>query len=163
MNSKEIDAYKEFFERNWRLIYTPGPTMVPPRVLQAMSKQIINPDLDPDFSDWFLETSQKTAEVIKTKNEVLILPGEGMLALDAALISVVKPKPDVGITNVKEIKSSRNPFPQKFFRARIYARGTPKRRSITIAEIARRNDKPRYFWISTQFVSPIRGLAKTSA
>jgi aspartate aminotransferase-like enzyme len=95
MNAKESNTYKEFFERNWRLIYTPGPTMVPPRVLQALSKQIINPDLDPDFPDWFLETSQKTAEIIKTKNEVLILPGEGMLALDAALISVVKPKDKV--------------------------------------------------------------------
>ncbi len=65
--------------------------MVPPKVLKAMSKQIINPDLDPDFPDWFLETSQLTGKAIKTKNEVLILPREGMLALDAALNSVVKP------------------------------------------------------------------------
>ena len=28
--------------------------------------------------------------------------------------------------------------------------------------MASRKDKPRYFWISIQFVSPIRGLAKTS-
>jgi len=74
------------------LIYTPGPTMVPPRVLQAMNKQIINPDLDPDFPDWLLETSRLVGEIIKTKNEVLILPGEGMLALDAALNSIVKPE-----------------------------------------------------------------------
>ncbi|NHJ46221.1 MAG: alanine--glyoxylate aminotransferase family protein, partial [Asgard group archaeon] len=88
-------TYKGYFERNWRLVYTPGPTMVPPRVLQSMSKQIINPDLDPDFPDWFLETSKKTAELIHTKDEVLILPGEGMLALDAALNSIVKPKDKV--------------------------------------------------------------------
>ena len=72
-------------------MYTPGPTMVPPSVLKAMSRQIINPDLDPDFPAWFLETAQKTGEIIKTKQEVLLLPGEGMLALDAALNSVVKP------------------------------------------------------------------------
>lgn len=95
MKAKKSNKYNGFFERNWRLIYTPGPTMVPPRVLRALSKQIINPDLDPDFPDWFLETCQKTAEIIKTKNEILILPGEGMLALDAALNSTVKPKDKV--------------------------------------------------------------------
>ncbi|NHJ40343.1 MAG: alanine--glyoxylate aminotransferase family protein [Asgard group archaeon] len=95
MKTSEKNIYKQFFDRDWRLIYTPGPTMVPPRVLQAIGKQITNPDLDPDFPDWFLETCQKTAKVIKTKNEVLILPGEGMLALDAALNSIVEPKDKV--------------------------------------------------------------------
>jgi aspartate aminotransferase-like enzyme len=83
--------FKTFYEKQWNLLYTPGPTMVPPSVLRAMSRQIINPDLDPDFPDWFLETAQKTGEIIKTKEEVLLLPGEGMLGLDAALNSVVKP------------------------------------------------------------------------
>jgi len=83
--------FKTFYTKQWNLMYTPGPTMVPPSVLKAMSKQIVNPDLDPDFPAWFLETAQKTGEVIKTKEEVLLLPGEGMLALDAALNSVVKP------------------------------------------------------------------------
>ena len=77
------DIFEQFFKINGKLIYSPGPTMVPPRVLSAMNRQIINPDLDPDFPNWFLETSQRTGEIIKTKNEVLILPGEGMLALDA--------------------------------------------------------------------------------
>ena len=86
---------EEFFNIHGRLLYAPGPTMVPPRVLQAMSKQIINPDLDPDFPNWLLETSQLVGKIIKTKNEVLILPGEGMLALDAALNSVIKPNDEV--------------------------------------------------------------------
>ena len=90
--SKNVNTqYQEYYERNWKLVYTPGPTMVPPSALQAMSKQIINPDQDPDFPDWFLETSQLTGKILSTKNEVLILPGEGMLALDAALNSIVKP------------------------------------------------------------------------
>ena len=89
------DIFEKFFKTNGKLIYSPGPTMVPPRVLNAMNKQIINPDLDPDFPNWFLETAQKTGEIIKTKNEVLILPGEGMLALDAALNSIVKPNDQV--------------------------------------------------------------------
>ena len=89
------NGFEKFFRANGKLIYSPGPTMVPPRVLNAMSGQIINPDLDPDFPNWFLETAQRTGEIIKTKNEVLILPGEGMLALDAALNSVVKPNDKV--------------------------------------------------------------------
>jgi aspartate aminotransferase-like enzyme len=93
MNSES--DFKDFFKRQWNLMYTPGPTMVPASVLKAMSRQIVNPDLDPDFPDWFLETAQKTGEIIKTKEEVLLLPGEGMLALDAALNSVVKPRDKV--------------------------------------------------------------------
>ncbi|NHJ04129.1 MAG: alanine--glyoxylate aminotransferase family protein [Candidatus Heimdallarchaeota archaeon] len=92
MNENE---YENFFQLNGKLIYSPGPTMVPPNVLGAMSKQIINPDLDPDFPNWFLETSQLLGKIMKTKNEVLILPGEGMLALDAAINSIVKPKDKV--------------------------------------------------------------------
>jgi len=87
--------FEKFFQLNGKLIYSPGPTMVPPRILTAMSRQIINPDLDPDFPSWFLETSQLLGKIMKTKNEVLILPGEGMLALDAALNSIVKPKDKV--------------------------------------------------------------------
>ena len=34
-------------------------------------------------------------------------------------ISVAKPKPDVGMTKVKVIRSSRKPFPQNFFLAKI--------------------------------------------
>ncbi len=92
---KEILTSENFFENKSKLIYTPGPTMVHPKVLQAMSKQIINPDLDPDFPDWFLETAQLTGKIIKTKNEVLLLPGEGMLALDATINSIIKPKEKV--------------------------------------------------------------------
>ena len=86
---------KPFNEKSWKFVYTPGPTIVSPRVLNAMSKQIINPDLDPDFPQWFEETAKLTADIIKTKNEVLLLPGEGMLGLCASLNSIVKPKDKV--------------------------------------------------------------------
>ncbi|NHJ87211.1 MAG: alanine--glyoxylate aminotransferase family protein [Asgard group archaeon] len=51
--------------------------------------------MDPDFPNWFLETCQLTGKIIKTRNEVLVLPGEGMLALDATLNSIVKPNDKV--------------------------------------------------------------------
>ncbi|MEA2070391.1 MAG: alanine--glyoxylate aminotransferase family protein [Asgard group archaeon] len=97
MSTKKINnIFSSFFDSyNNKLIYTPGPTMVPSEVLQEMSKQIINPDLDPDFPDWLLETCKKVGQIINTENEVLILPGEGMLALDAAINSIVKPKEKV--------------------------------------------------------------------
>ncbi len=87
---------------------------------------------------------------------------ESTTKIDVHAIRVAKPKPEVGITNVNVVMSSRNPFPQKFFRAKIYARGIPKTRSIATAETARRRDNEIYFWISIQFVSPMRGFAKTS-
>ena len=95
MSDENSNDFEAFFKSNGKLVYTPGPTMVPPRVLASMSRQIINPDLDPDFPEWLLETSQLLGKILRTKEEVLILPGEGMLALDAALNSVVKPNDKV--------------------------------------------------------------------
>ncbi|MHA1244136.1 MAG: pyridoxal-phosphate-dependent aminotransferase family protein [Candidatus Heimdallarchaeota archaeon] len=95
MNEKNNDQVKPFNKESWKFVFTPGPTMVPPRILNAMSKQIVNPDLDPDFPNWFEETAKLTGDIIKTKKDVLLLPGEGMLGLCAALNSVVKPKDKV--------------------------------------------------------------------
>ena len=47
MNTKKLEQIKYIDNNKGNFIYTPGPTMVPTRVLNAMSRQIINPDLDP--------------------------------------------------------------------------------------------------------------------
>jgi aspartate aminotransferase-like enzyme len=84
------NSFETFYQIYGKLIYAPGPTMVAPEVRTAMSKPLINPDLDPDFPQWFLETCKRTAKIMETNNEILILPGEGMLALDAAINSCIK-------------------------------------------------------------------------
>jgi aspartate aminotransferase-like enzyme len=95
MTELSRNNFAKFYQASGKLLYTPGPTAVPMRVLQAMSKPIINPDLDPEFPFWFLETSKMMGNIMQTENEVLLLPGEGMLALDAAINSIVEPKDKV--------------------------------------------------------------------
>ena len=73
------------------LLMTPGPTYVHESVRQALSKPITNPDIDPDFFEFYKETSEKFKKLLATKNDVLILNGEGILGLEAAVASLVEP------------------------------------------------------------------------
>jgi aspartate aminotransferase-like enzyme len=70
---------------------TPGPTYVSEEVRRAMAKPLINPDLDPDFFKFYLETTRKIAKLMETRNDVLILNGEGILGLEAACASIIEP------------------------------------------------------------------------
>jgi len=73
------------------LIMTPGPTEVSEEVRRAMSKKITNPDLDPEFFDFYLGVSSKLQQVMKTKNDVIIMSGEGILGLESACASLIEP------------------------------------------------------------------------
>ena len=73
------------------LVATPGPVPIHPEVRAAMSQPITNPDLDPAFYDFYKETCEKIKRILKTKNQVLILNGEGILGLEAACASIIEP------------------------------------------------------------------------
>lgn len=73
------------------LIMTPGPTYVNEDVRRALSKPITNPDLDPAFYDFYRETCQQLQHLLHTKNDVLLLDGEGILGLEAACASLIEP------------------------------------------------------------------------
>jgi aspartate aminotransferase-like enzyme len=49
-----------------------------------------NPDLDLEFYEYYKETTEKLAEFLKTKNQVRILGGEGILGLEAACASLTE-------------------------------------------------------------------------
>lgn len=70
---------------------TPGPTMVAENVRNARSIETGNPDLDLDFYDFYKETCELYSSLLETKNESLILSGEGILGLEAAVASVTEP------------------------------------------------------------------------
>lgn len=70
---------------------TPGPTMVAPSVLQARSREFGNPDVDIDFCEEYHTVCTELAELLGTKNEVYVLGGEGILALEAACASLTEP------------------------------------------------------------------------
>ena len=70
---------------------TPGPTMVAPNVRAARSLECTNPDLDEAFVEFYKETCELISELLHTRNETLILDGEGILGLEAACASLTEP------------------------------------------------------------------------
>lgn len=69
---------------------TPGPTMVAENVRIARSLETGNPDFDVDFYDYYKETCELYSQLLYTKNESLILSGEGILGLEAAVASLTE-------------------------------------------------------------------------
>ncbi len=78
-------------EKKELTIMTPGPTQVAENVWEARSRAVTNPDLDPDFYEFYYETCQLFGRLIGTKNPCYILGGEGILGLEAACASLTEP------------------------------------------------------------------------
>ena len=72
-------------------LMTPGPTRVRENVRMARSLETTNPDLDPEFYDYYKDTCDLLAELLHTKNPAYILSGEGILGLEAACASLTEP------------------------------------------------------------------------
>ena len=72
-------------------IMTPGPTQVLENVRTARSLECTNPDLDEQFVEFYKETCELISNLLNTKNETLILGGEGILGLEAACASLTEP------------------------------------------------------------------------
>ncbi|QAU13830.1 alanine--glyoxylate aminotransferase family protein [Halorubrum sp. BOL3-1] len=85
------------------MLMTPGPTAVPEAVRDAMSRELINPDVDPRFKKVYdrltdrLRTAYGLDEVgggaadATPDRDVVVLGGEGILGLEAAVASLVEP------------------------------------------------------------------------
>lgn len=71
-------------------IMTPGPTQVRENVRMARSMECTNPDLDEEFVEFYKETCELISRLLHTKNETLILDGEGILGLEAACASLTE-------------------------------------------------------------------------
>lgn len=69
---------------------TPGPTMVAENVRTARSLETGNPDFDMDFYDYYKDTCSLYSSLLHTRNESLILSGEGILGLEAAVASLTE-------------------------------------------------------------------------
>lgn len=68
----------------------PGPTTVHPDVLAAMGKDYGSGQVEPDFLALYDSVGRSMASLMGTKNEVVLMTGEGMLALWAGLKSCLK-------------------------------------------------------------------------
>ena len=78
-----------------RLLMTPGPTEVPAAVRERMAGPTLNPDVDPAFGEFYRSLRGKVADVYGTERDVVILGGEGILGLEAAIASLVEEGDDV--------------------------------------------------------------------
>ncbi len=89
---------------------TPGPTAVPAPVRDAMSRELINPDVDPEFRRIYDRLTDRLATVYGVEpgesdrpagtgdgptRDVVVPGGEGILGLEAAIVSLVEPGTEV--------------------------------------------------------------------
>lgn len=72
------------------LLMLPGPTTVHPRVLNAMSKAVVN-HRSAKYGEILTETSELMADVFQTKNQAYLLTGSGTAAMEAAVSNVLNP------------------------------------------------------------------------
>ena len=74
-----------------RLLMGPGPINADPRVLRAMSAQLLG-QFDPQFRDYMKDVSELYRGVFQTKNRwTLLIDGTARSAIEAALASLIEP------------------------------------------------------------------------
>ncbi|PRY17345.1 (S)-ureidoglycine-glyoxylate aminotransferase [Kineococcus rhizosphaerae] len=74
-----------------RLLMGPGPITVDPRVLRAMSAQLVG-QYDPAMTAYMSETQALYREVFRTRNEATVLiDGTSRAGIEAALVSLITP------------------------------------------------------------------------
>jgi alanine-glyoxylate transaminase/serine-glyoxylate transaminase/serine-pyruvate transaminase len=74
-----------------RVLLGPGPSDVPPRVLQAMGAPTIG-HLDPEYLRVMDETRRMLRAVFRTKNELtLAASGTGSAGMEAAVVNLIEP------------------------------------------------------------------------
>src|SRR3954469_19474020 len=74
-----------------RLLMGPGPINADPRVLRAMSAQLLG-QFDPQFREYMAETSELLRGVFQTKNRwTLVVDGTARAGIEAALASLIEP------------------------------------------------------------------------
>ncbi len=74
-----------------RLLMGPGPANAHPRVLRAMSAQLLG-QFDPEFTEYMNETMALYRDVFRTENRwTFLIDGSARAAIEAALVSLLTP------------------------------------------------------------------------
>ncbi|RUM43914.1 MAG: alanine--glyoxylate aminotransferase family protein [Desulfurobacterium sp.] len=71
-------------------LLTPGPTTVPERVLEALSRPVLY-HRSPEFKEIFLDTRERLKRLFRTSGEVLILTSSGTGAMESAIVNLFNP------------------------------------------------------------------------
>jgi alanine-glyoxylate transaminase/serine-glyoxylate transaminase/serine-pyruvate transaminase len=97
MDRNSVDQPEWFPELNAppRLLLGPGPSMVHPRVLQAMASPLVG-HLDPYFLEIMERTQRLLRYVFETENRLTVpISGTGSAAMEAAVANMVEPGDNV--------------------------------------------------------------------
>lgn len=74
-----------------RILLGPGPSMVPPRVLQAMSHPLVG-HLDPQFIELMKEVQDLLRYVFQTQNQITLpISGTGSAGMEATVANLLEP------------------------------------------------------------------------
>jgi serine---pyruvate transaminase len=73
-----------------RYLFTPGPTPVPPQVLEAMSRPIIH-HRSSDFREILERTLDRLGEVYRTGSDVLVYTASGTGGMESAISNLTQP------------------------------------------------------------------------
>ncbi|NLN83855.1 MAG: alanine--glyoxylate aminotransferase family protein [Firmicutes bacterium] len=73
-----------------KILLTPGPVEVKESVRRAMARPMVNADLDPEFLSFFNQLTDKFKKLLKTENDIILLNGEGIIGLEAAVVNIVE-------------------------------------------------------------------------
>jgi aspartate aminotransferase-like enzyme len=76
-----------------KCLLLPGPVFIPQRVLQAMSKQMID-RRGLDFKGLLEEIADNLKEIFQTKGDVLLFPASGTAGLELAINNTLSPGND---------------------------------------------------------------------
>lgn len=79
-------------------LFTPGPTDVPPEVLNEMAKPMFH-HRTPRFREMFGEATALLKKLLKTENDVLTLAGSGTAGMEAAIATLVPRDKKVLVAN----------------------------------------------------------------
>jgi (S)-ureidoglycine-glyoxylate aminotransferase len=92
------DTFKEL-DHPARLLMGPGPINVHPRVLRAMSVQLLG-QFDPEFTGYMNEVMALYRGVFETTNQqTFLIDGTSRAGIEAALVSTLSPGDDVVVIN----------------------------------------------------------------
>lgn len=130
------------------MIMTPGPTEVHEDVRRTMAQDITNPDLDLNFYEYYKESCNKLKELLNTKEDVLILDGEGILGLEAACASLIEPGDRVLIIDNGIFGRGFGDFAKIYGAETIYFKGD-YRKPIDLEELKAFLEKDNDFKLAT--------------
>ena len=67
-----------------------GPTSIDDEVMALMGKTLTNPDIDPEYEKIHRRVEKKISKLLKTEATTILMLGEGMIGLEAAIINLVE-------------------------------------------------------------------------